>query len=201
MKTFARTAVLGVLVSAVSTILVASGPPSTVIRKVSLLGTGNNVEIEVSASQPVNPQAQVLSNPNRLVLDFPNASMASGLRGFNSPRGPVNGVRVGILTNNPPVTRVVVDLNTPRGYRLFPSGNNVIVKLNNPDAADWFETEFEVVADSPMPQAPVPPPAPAPKVQVRYDGGQLSITANKATLAEVLFEIQRKTGADIPIPA
>jgi hypothetical protein len=29
----------------------------------------------------------------------------------------------------------------------------------------------------------------------------LSITANKATLAEVLFEIQKKTGADIPIPA
>jgi len=205
MKKFAKLAVLGVLALAASMTLVvvagASGPPLIVIRKVSLLGSGNNVEVEVAASGPVNPQAQFLSNPNRLVLDFPNASMASGLHGLTTPRGPINGVRVGVLTNNPPVTRVVVDLNTPQAYQLFPSGNNVIVKLNNSEAQTaGFETEFEVVAEAPMPHPVVVPPAP-PKVQVRYEGGQLSITANKATLAEVLFEIQKKTGADIPIPA
>jgi len=206
MKKFAKTVVLGVLALAASMMCVAvagaSGPPSIVIRKLSLLGSGNNVELEVSASGPVNPQAQLLANPNRLVLDFANASMGSGVHGMTIPRGPVSGVRIGILTNNPPVTRVVVDLTAPQGFQLFPSGNNVIVKLNNSEGqAAGFETQFEVVAEAPMPRPVAPPLPPTPKVQVRYQDGQLSITANKATLAEVLFEIQKKTGADIPIPA
>ena len=212
MKKFAQNAGFGMLVSAASIVLIAvafaSGPPSTIIRKVSLLSSGKNVEVEVAASGPVNPQAQMLANPNRIVLDFANASMASGVHGVTSPHGVISGVRVGILSNNPPVTRVVVDLTAPQTYQLFPSGNGVIVKISSSSdqaagATPAFETEFEVVADEPLPQAvqaaPVAPPQ--PKVQVAYQGGLLSIVANKATLAEVLYEIQKKTGADIPIPA
>lgn len=46
-----------------------------------------------------------------------------------------------------------------------------------------------------------PPPPPAPVVSVTYANGLLSIHTDKATLAEVLFEVQRKTQADIAIPA
>jgi hypothetical protein len=212
MKKFAQNARFGMLVCATSMIVIAvafaSGPPSTVIRKVSLLSSGKNVEIEVAASGPVNPQAQMLASPNRLVLDFANASMASGVHGVTTPHGVISGVRVGILSNNPPVTRVVVDLTAPQSYQLFPSGNSVIVKISSSseagaNATPAFETQFEVVADEPLPQAVPPAPVvrPTPKVQVGYQGGLLSIVANKATLAEVLFEIQKKTGADIPIPA
>jgi hypothetical protein len=210
MKKFVQNARFGMLASATSMIVIAvafaSGPPSTVIRKVSLLGSGKNVELEVAASGPVNPQAQLLANPNRLVLDFANASMASGVHGVTTPQGVVSGVRIGILTNNPPVTRVIVDLTAPQSYQLFPSGNSVIVKINSatgqPAAASTaFETQFEVVADEPLPQPVAPVAPPAPKVEVSYQGGLLSIAANTATLAEVLFEIQKKTGADIPIPA
>lgn len=211
MKKFAQNARFGLLVFLTSMIVFsvtfASGPPSTMIRKVSLLGSGKNLEIEVAASGPVNPQAQLLANPNRIVLDFANASMASGVKGVTTPHGVISGVRVGILSNNPPVTRVVVDLTAPQSYQLFPSGNSVIVKVSpsseQATTTAAFETEFEVVADAPLPHVVPPPPVtpPAPKVQVGYQGGLLSIVANKATLAEVLFQIQKKTGADIPIPA
>jgi hypothetical protein len=134
--------------------------------------------------------------------------MSSGVHGLTTPHGVISGVRIGILTNNPPVTRVVVDLTAPQSYQLFPAGNSVIVKLSSPadqaaSATSAFETQFEVVADEPLPQLvpPTPVAPPAPKVQVGYQGGLLSIAANKATLAEVLFEIQKRTGADIPIPA
>jgi hypothetical protein len=48
--------------------------------------------------------------------------------------------------------------------------------------------------------APVPVPQP-PAVTVSFVNGLLSIHAEKATLAQVLFEVQRQTRADIAIPA
>lgn len=45
---------------------------------------------------------------------------------------------------------------------------------------------------------PLPPP---PPVKVTYVNGMLSISADHATLAQVLFEVQQKTQAEIAIPA
>jgi hypothetical protein len=59
-----------------------------------------------------------------------------------------------------------------------------------------------------MTAAPILAPAsesPAPPlegiVSVTYTNGMLRIHADKATLAQILFEVQRQTKADIPIPA
>jgi AMIN domain len=45
------------------------------------------------------------------------------------------------------------------------------------------------------------PPPPMPPVTVTLVNGMLSIRAEKATLAQVLFEVQRQTQAEIAIPA
>ena len=47
-------------------------------------------------------------------------------------------------------------------------------------------------------QSPAPP---KPSVAVGFSNGMLSIRADKATLAQVLFEVQRQTQAEIAIPA
>jgi hypothetical protein len=44
-------------------------------------------------------------------------------------------------------------------------------------------------------------PPPKPLVSVTYANGVLRIRADRATLAQVLFEVQRQTQADIAIPA
>ena len=49
--------------------------------------------------------------------------------------------------------------------------------------------------------APTDPAQPAPRVQVSFRNGQLKVWTEKATLAEVLNEIHRQTGADIAIPS
>ena len=103
MKKFARTIVAGVLVSAGSALAFASGPATAVIRKVSLLGAGSNVEIEIIASRPVTPQAQVLTNPYRLVLDFANASMDSAVHALTTPRGPINDGCDSTITRSSPL--------------------------------------------------------------------------------------------------
>ena len=63
----------------------------------------------------------------------------------------------------------------------------------------------ETTSAEPFPAPSVPAPVEAataqPRVTVTYSGGMLSIHSEKATLAEVLFEVQRQTQADIAIPA
>lgn len=45
------------------------------------------------------------------------------------------------------------------------------------------------------------PPPPKPAATVTFESGMLRIHAEKATLAQVLFEVQRQTQAEIAIPA
>lgn len=178
----------------------AAGEPAT-IRHLSLGNSGN--EVEIQCSQPVKPQIQLITGPDRLVVDFPNALPGDDLHGITTGRGDVKSVRVGLFAKNPPVTRVVLDLKGPQTYQLFPSGNTLLVRLGS--GALGSNMMRPVVQPVSAPQAsamPAPPPAkPEPKVEVRYENGRMSIWANRATLAEVLFEVHRKTGADVPIPA
>lgn len=56
-----------------------------------------------------------------------------------------------------------------------------------------FETQFEVIQP--------PPPPPPPKVlEVTYQGGQLGIRSERSTLAEVLAEVKKRTGAEVTVP-
>ena len=107
----------------------ASAPPSS-IRRVQVLGNQNAVEIEIEASEHMAPQAQMLTGPDRLVMDFPNAVPGNQLRSQSVNRGGVKDVRVGLFTANPPVTRIVFDLNAAQSYQIFPAGRTVIVKLS-----------------------------------------------------------------------
>jgi hypothetical protein len=170
------------------------------VDRIALLGGSENVEIEISASQRMTPQVQVLTGPERLVIDFPGAVPASTLHNLSAARGQVKSIRVGLYASNPPVTRVVLDLKSPQQYELFPSGKTIIVKLR----ADIKPVAVLTTTAAKL-SAPVAPSIqaikPATKVEVEFRNGKLTISANKATLAEVLYEVQRKTGADIPIPS
>src|SRR5438128_8143724 len=105
------------------------GAGTATIRRVALLRNRTDIEVEINANQRVSPQTRVLSAPDRVVIDFPNAVPGSELRNFPVNRGEVKAIRVGLFENNPPVTRVVLDLKTPQNYQIFPSGNTVIVKV------------------------------------------------------------------------
>src|SRR5947208_5264338 len=191
----------------------AVGPQAS-IRRVAGLGGSQALELEVSASQPVAPTVLVLTGPDRLVLDFPNAVPGSDLRNISVNRGEVKGVRIGLFAQDPPITRVVLDLKAPQPYQLFPAGKSVIVKVGDGASAQpMAPTPHPIIsaalahpahAVSPVSYAPIstpPPSKPAPRLNVNFQNGRLTISANKATLQEVLSEIRRQTGAEIPIPA
>jgi hypothetical protein len=179
----------------------AAGPgpnSATSIQSVTVLGKGNSVELEIAASATVTPHTQVLTGPDRLIIDFPNSVPAAGLRNISIKRGGVKGVRVGLFSSSPSVTRVVVDLRAPQTYQIVPSGKMIAVKFNGGGKQTASMTVQATAVSSVPPPAPVKP---VPRVEVSFQNGKLSLWANGATLAEVLFEVHRRTGADIPIPA
>jgi hypothetical protein len=166
------------------------------VRRVSLLKVGGAIEIEIEASQRIVPAVQVVTGPDRLVLDFSESTPGPQARAFAVNQGEVKGVRIGLLSSRPPVTRVVLDLKSPQAYQLFPLGKSVIVKLGGPvGVAQTPQSTPEVAAE------PAAAPPPEKKVTIEFRDGLLSINSDKATLAEVLNAIHEQTGADIPIPA
>ena len=179
------------------------------IRRVGVLGQGNNVEIEIVASQTVPPQTQVLSGPDRVVLDFPGAVPGADLHPMIVNRGDVKAVRVGLFKSNPPVTRVVLDLKAPQMFQLLPSRNTIIVKLGTPESGASSDTisarsGFMCPRGTSCPQISLSEPGrllDEMPVRVSFQNGLLSVRAEKATLAQVLREVQRQTGTEIAIPA
>ena len=101
----------------------------TSVRTVKVLGGKDAVEIEIESSDRVVPQTQVLTGPDRLVIDFPNATPGSQLRSQSVDRGQVKDVRIGLFQSKPPVTRLVLDLKTAQSYQVFPYGRTVMIKI------------------------------------------------------------------------
>jgi hypothetical protein len=175
------------------------------VNRVQVLGKKTPLEIEIEGSDRLVPQTQVLTGPDRLVVDFAHATPGAKLHNQKLNRDEVKGVRVGLLTANPPVTRVVFDLKGPQVYQVFPGGRTVIVKLGggaqSVNATPSAPSGPQLVnANFPAQPAQITPPQPPPLV-VSFNGGLLTINANKASLSEVLFAVHQRTGADIAIPA
>ena len=196
--------------TAVSACLAVSSLAQVAVRSVKVLGSKDIVEIEVEASDRIVPETQVLTGPDRLVVDFPNAVPGSQVRSQSIDRGEVKDVRVGLFQAKPPVTRVVVDLKSARSYQIFPYGRTVMIKVTGSATASASASIEEqpqparraglVAANYTTGAEPVSIPAPSP-LQVSYQDGMLGVHSNKATLSEVLYAIQQRTGADISIPA
>ena len=181
------------------------GQTAPSIRRVQVLRGGGQVEVEIEASDRILPHINVLTGPDRLVVDFVGAVPGAQLRNQAVNRGEVKSLRVGLFSSNPPVTRVVLDLNGPQAYQVFPSGRTVILKVGGAETAArsgsapvLVNTNYpSTAAHLSVPTAP--PPRPALEVSFRH--GLLSISSNKASLSEVLIAIHQQTGAEIAIPA
>jgi hypothetical protein len=225
----------------------------TTVRSIKVLGGKDAVEIEVESSGKLVPQTQALTGPDRLVIDFPNATPGGELRSQSVNVGEIKDLRVGLFQSKPPVTRVVLDLRTAQTYEIFPNGRTTIIKVKGSGEAQGqtsaslndssaepvrrpglveanYTKRIEPVAVSNHPGAyssPAQPkfsqPAsnrpvanavsndapsrvvnaapPKPALEVAFQDGLLTIHSNKATLSEVLFAVQQRTGAEVSIAA
>jgi AMIN domain len=189
--------------------------PQVAVRQIKVLKGHGSVEIEVETSDRVTPQTQVLTGPDRLVIDLPNAVPGPQVRSQSVYRGDVKDVRVGLFQSNPPVTRIVLDLTSAQAYQVFPYGRTVMIKVQGDSAGDEvadsdnapapqaraglvtanYTTGSERISDSAMRDSATPRSV----LDVTFRKGMLSIHANKATLSDVLYAVQQRTGAEVAI--
>ena len=183
------------------------------VASVSRVSVGGQspLQIQIQTSAPASPQVQMVPDPDRLVVDIPGSTAATSLRGFAINRADVRGVRVSQYSLKPPVTRIVVDLNTPEWYRVTPNAGGILLSLGSEGesaqtaqpAIGWVSAKVRNVRAAPvvLKKAIATMPASVNGVTVQFANGQLAIHATNATLSEVLFQIQKCTGAEIAIPA
>jgi hypothetical protein len=201
------------------------------VRQVALRNGGTAIEVEIHTSgAAVSPNTQAIAGPDRIVVDFPGALPASELHALKVHRGALKGIRSGLFFDNPPITRIVLDLLEPQSYQIFPMADGFVVRLGPASAGTNVASVPQPVAPTiggahlmavsktsqqpvagpatlpsvvrdvtPIP--PQPPEPPKPALNVTFQNGLLSIHSAGATLADVLFEVQRQTQAEIAIPA
>ena len=169
------------------------------IRRVRVLDSRNQVEIEIETSDRVVPQINVLTGPDRLVVDFVNAVPGPQLRNQPVNRGEVKSLRVGLFSvgsaGHPGRPRFewsaalpgfsVGKKCDPQSRRNCRHGSGQIRCY--PGAA-LVNANYAVQA---MPaSAPAPPPV-KPLLEVSFQSGLLSISSNKASLSEILSAVHR----------
>ncbi len=180
----------------------AQTTPSSVER-LAVVGSEQGLGIQINTSGPVTTEAQILTGPDRLVVDFPGALPGRELRGLRLNRGEIRAVRAGLWRSDPPVTRIVIDLDGPTAYRLVPTSKAILVRLGaQPMMASAENYPGVSVERRPTARAMAALARNSePPLRVGFDRGLLTISARNATLADVLYQVHLRTGADIPIPS
>jgi hypothetical protein len=184
--------------------LVQAGQKGAIIQHIAVTGDDHDLDVEITATKPIIPRTQTLTDPDRLIIDLPEARPGAGLQKILVNRGELKNVRVGLLSANPPITRVVLDLTAPTDYRVSPQANTIVVKLGSesgPSAASTppptNPTADAPPADTTSPVSTPPPPQSEPS-PLRWIMPILVVTAIMAMLviAVVVHLQNRRSGRE-----
>ena len=143
--------------------LVQAGQRAAAVRHISVTGEDRDLDVEITATKPIRPRTQTVTAPDRLIVDLADARPDARLRKILVNRGNLRDVRVGLLSANPPITRVVLDLVAPTEYRVSPLANTIVVKLGNESGsvaapiAPTTEPPSEATPDGNTSAIPTPP--------------------------------------------
>ncbi|MGA2965756.1 MAG: AMIN domain-containing protein [Terriglobales bacterium] len=124
--------------------------------------------VEILSTKPLVPSIQAITDPDRLVIDLPNARLATHHKRISVQADQIGNIRADQFQQNPPVARVVVDLLVPRTYTWDAAGNRLVVHLGK-DPGQTRSSPFE------PPTVPSLMPAPQPVVSEVRAAGPLAL--------------------------
>ncbi|HKM86335.1 MAG TPA: AMIN domain-containing protein [Terriglobales bacterium] len=163
---------LNVAVQPVSKPIVSSSLSKiAAIKSFRIVQEKDGSALEILSTKPLAPAIQAIGNPDRLVIDLPNARLETQGKRISVQADQISAIRADQFRQNPPVARLVVDLLAPRAYSWDAAGNRLVVHFGrNPNEP----------TSSPF-QAPTVPslmPAPQPVVMAVRAAGSLALAGN-----------------------
>lgn len=124
---------------------------SSQITSITAQTAGGALQVRIDATGPVQAETNVLSNPDRLVVDFLNAALRTQERELPINDAGVTRIRIAQFQVKPYISRMVFDLTQPVEFRVT-------------TATTTYTMTLEVRPKEPISVSPPPATTPAPPV-------------------------------------
>jgi AMIN domain len=160
-KDMKRTMKYLVLLATTLTATIAFAGDALVKSVTAVPDNSGQVQIEVELTAPIAPQVTTVENPDRLIFDFSGATPRELLQHIPVNRNGVKKIRVGLNRVTPPLTRVVVDLESARPFGIESVGNKVVLSILPVPAEKPISVMPERTISAPKPVVTVTAVAPA----------------------------------------
>jgi hypothetical protein len=133
--------------------------------------------VEILSTKPLVPEIQAITDPDRLVIDLPNARLDTPQKRIAVQADQISTIRADQFQQNPPTARVVVDLQAPRAFTWDAAGNRLVVHLGKSPGQTQAKTPFEKSG------VPSLTSSPAPAISVVRADGPLALAGNNGNAA------------------
>ena len=171
----------------------AAATKRAALQRLDVTHGEDGISIEITARGQVTPKLSTLDRPFRVVMDLPNTVDAAEQNHISVDSYGVKSVRIGMDGQNPPTTRVVVDLVQACPYELVPGNDGkLVLKLHTPATVGVSGTTAAPKAVSAAPKIAVVKPAVSknessasmPVVAKSKSANQPAVTARAVTATE-----------------
>jgi hypothetical protein len=166
-----RSAVPGSKSSSAPAITRTSPNKIAVIKSFRIVQEKDGQAVEILSTRPLVPSIQAISDPERLVIDLPNARLDTQQKRISVQADQISTLRADQFQENPPVARVVVDLLAPRSYTWDAAGNRLVVHLGK-SSTEARNSPFETPTVASL------TPGPKPVVAAVRASGPLALAGN-----------------------
>src|SRR5438132_12506578 len=128
------------------------------LQKVDVRHSADGISVEMTGRGLLKPGLSMVDSPARLVVDLPATVMATSQSRIGVGSDGVKGIHIGMDSQTPPTTRVVIDLAQACRYELLPgSDNKFTLKLYTAASAAKTTTKPTAVSVANPAAAQVPP--------------------------------------------
>src|ERR1700681_3437820 len=159
-------------------------PEAPVVTNISVSGQDAEVRIDVSATAVVDSAKVTAVYADRIALDLPGVVYNKSARRILVNKNGVRAVRIWQQEENPPLTRMLIELDRTVPYLLSSEGNSVVLRIGSR-------------LQEPEQRASKQPSQPAGRQDSTVHTGR---TSRAVSAAEAVIGVFRRGGKASPYP-